>query len=93
MSLPKAEIAVLVDAKVKELQKQAQEQNDCLNRINAAFKQLRAEKKAAIANINTLSGAIQAYQTLQDPLKDASAPEVSSEAVAEPVEVLEGELI
>jgi hypothetical protein len=81
-----------MQAKYDELSEAAKKQAEFLNQIVLSIKQLRAERKRALAQINETSGALQAYGSSLQLLKGKDAP-VETPAVATETSALEGEVV
>ncbi len=84
----------VIEAKYAELTDVLKKQNDFLNQTTIAIKQLRAERKRALAQVNETNGALQAYGSTINLLKEGQ-PEVVAEtpAVNDPAPALEGEVV
>lgn len=66
-----------IQAKFDELTEVLKKQGEFVNQIGASIKQLRNERKRALAQVNETSGALQAYGST---LKMLKGPEVPVEA-------------
>jgi hypothetical protein len=63
-----------IEEKGKQLQEEMQKQNVYLNELTSSIKKLRHDRKVIMANIATISGAMQAYNESAKLMK-ASQPQ------------------
>lgn len=82
-------VADVLKAKCEELSAEVKKQADFINQANNALKQLRAERKLALAKIQEYNGGIIAYNSTLNLMNAGQAP-VQTEEVSP---VVEGEVV
>ena len=81
----------VIQGKIKELSDAQVNQNNYLTQTNAAIKQLKAERKKTVVDLNHISGAIQAYGSALQVLKESQ--QVVSSVPLEQPEAVEAEVV
>lgn len=83
----------VLKAKCEELTAEVKKQVDSVTNTGNSLKQLRAEKKLALAKIQEFNGALLAYTSTLNIMKATQAP-IIAEAQATPAPVtIEGEVV
>jgi hypothetical protein len=83
-------------AKCEELSAEVKKQADFINQASNALKQLRAERKVALAKIQEYNGGILAYSSTLRLMEAGQAPSVvapTEASVVEETKVVEGETV
>lgn len=82
-------VADILKAKCDELNGEVKKQADFINQANNALKQLRAERKLALAKIQEFNGGIMAYNSTLRLIESGQAPSVVEQIAGHVVEEVE----
>lgn len=88
-------VADVLKAKCDELTAAIKKESDFVSSTNGALKQLRAERRLALARIQEFNGGLMAYGSTLNLMNagQAQTPAVDAAATVEEVQAVEGEIV